>query len=169
VSDEAAQTLLESQEDGHRLLLDRMDAYLTQREAASVQQGGPSGIYPPADRAMFQSMYDAMLIVFRNSGGDIPAVLRVGAAFGQAAVSRAGAANPSVQRWGTSAESFWKNFFTPPAIKHGSAQWKAAQTLTQMGQNVPWANSAYQNYVSDWQDFLSELDGQGVFLVDAQA
>jgi hypothetical protein len=118
---------------------------------------------------MFQSMYDALLSVFRNSGGDALAALRAGAFYGQAAAARAGAAHPAVQRWGVSAESFWKNFFSAPAIKHGSAQWKAAQALTQMGQRVPWANSAYQNYINDWRDFLAELDGQGAFLVDAQA
>jgi hypothetical protein len=169
VSDETAQTLLDDRDSGHKLLLDRMDAYLKQRETASVQQGNPPGIYPPADRELFQSMYDAVLNVFHNSGGDALAALRASASYGQAAAARAGAAAPIVQRWGVSAESFWKNFFTPPAIKPGSAQWKAAQTLTQMGQSTPWANSAYQNYINDWRDFLAVLDGQGAFLVDAQA
>jgi hypothetical protein len=169
VSDESAQQLLGSQEAGHKLLLDRMDAYLEQREAASVHRGGPPGAYPPADRALFQSMYDAVLHVFRNSGGDVSAAIRVGAAFGQAAAARAGAAHPAVQRWGVSAESFWKNFFNSPSLKQDPAQRKAVQGLSQVGLHVPWVNSPYQNYMQDWRDFLEDLDGQGAFLVDAQA
>jgi hypothetical protein len=169
VSGETAQRLLNDQENSHEQLLDRMDAYLEQREAACVQRGNPPGVYPPADRTIFRSMYDAVFHVFRTSGGDISNALRVGAAFGQAAAAQARADHPTAQRWGSSAESFWENFFNSPSLELGPAQRKAAQALVQMGQHVPWVNSAYQNYMQDWRDFLADLDEEGVFLVDAQA
>jgi hypothetical protein len=169
VSDEMAELLRNSQDNGHQILLDRLDQYLDGRETTSVQQGNPSGIYSAADRALFQSMYNAVLGAYQSNGGDAVAALRAGVAYGQTATAKASTANPDVQRWGISTQTFWSNFFTTPTFETGSAQWKAAQTLTQLGQTAKWTNSTYQNYVNDWRDFLVSLDGQGSYLVDAQA
>jgi hypothetical protein len=114
-------------------------------------------------------MYNAVLGAYQSSGGDAVAALRAGAAYGQTATAKAGTANPDVQRWGVSMQTFWENFFTTPTFETGSAQWKAAQTLTQLGQTAKWTNSTYQNYVNDWRDFLVNLDGQGAYLLDTQA
>jgi hypothetical protein len=169
VGDEMAGLLRSSQESGHQILLDRLDQYLDGRETASVQQGNPSGIYSAGDRALFQSMYSAVLGGYQSSGGDAAAALRAGAAYGQTATAQAGTAHPEVQRWGVSMQTFWANFFTTPTFETGSAQWKAAQTLAQLGQSAQWTNSAYQNYLCDWRDFLVSLDGQGAYLLDTQA
>jgi hypothetical protein len=169
VGDDMAQLLRSSQDNGHQILLDRLDQYLNGRETTSVGQGNPSGIYSPADRALFQSMYSAVLGAYQCSGGDAAAAIRAGASYGQTATAQAGAANPNVQRWGISMQTFWKNFFTTPTLEIGSAQWKAAQMLAQQGQIASWTNSTYQNYVNDWRDFLVGLDGEGAYLLDAQA
>jgi hypothetical protein len=55
-------------------------------------------------------------------------------------------------------QSYWKNFYTVPTFETGSAQWQAAQALAQLGQSATWVNSAYQNYVNIWHDFLVALD-----------
>jgi hypothetical protein len=169
VGDEMAGLLRSSQESGHQILLDRLDQYLDGRETASVQQGNPAGIYSAGDRALFQSMYNAVLGGYQSSGGDAAAALRAGAAYGQTATAQAGTAHPEVQRWGVSMQTFWANFFTTPTFETGSAQWKAAQTLAQLGQSAQWTNSAYQNYLCGWRDFLVSLDGQGAYLLDTQA
>jgi hypothetical protein len=169
VSDDMAGLLRSRQDNGHQILLDRLDQYLDGRETTSVQQGNPSGIYSAADRALFQSMYNAVLGAYQSNDGDAVSAIRAGAAFGQTATAKAGAANPNVQRWGISMETFWTNFFTTPTLEIGSAQWKAAQALSQQGVTASWTRSTYQNYVNDWRDFLVNLDGEGASLVDELA
>jgi hypothetical protein len=169
VSEEMIQQLLENQKRGHQLLLDRMDEYLAQREADAAQRGKAAGAYPPANRELFQAMYDAVLAAFHSSNGDASTALRVGAAFGQAAMAQVRAAHPEVHRWAPSAESFWKNFFNSPTLKQSPAQRKAAQARSQLGQRVPWVNSPYQNFMDEWREFLADLDMQGAFRLDAQA
>jgi hypothetical protein len=44
VSDDMATLLRNSQDNGHQILLDRLDQYLDGRETTSVQQGNPSGV-----------------------------------------------------------------------------------------------------------------------------
>jgi hypothetical protein len=143
-----------SRPQAHGVILDEADQYW----AENARLSGKPDSFAAVDRALVEDIYRAVMDAYQQNGGDAAAAIRAGVSYGQTATAKAGAAHSGVPRWEDSMQSYWKNFYTVPTFETGSAQWQAAQALAQLGQSATWVNSAYQNYVNIWHDFLVALD-----------
>lgn len=142
--------LRSSVEQRHQDVMDAADQRLSVRRAEALSGQGP---IPNLSRDLFQSIYNAVLGSFRNSG-DALAAIRDGAAFGKTATAQAGQKDPKVSRWGVSKADYWDKFYTSREI---SSQYggKRAQ------------RSTYQSYVDSWQHFLSTISSFGEHSLDS--
>jgi len=140
-----------SVEQRHQAVMDTADQRLSARRAEALSGQGP---IPNLSRELFQSIYNAVLGSFRNSGGDALAAIRDGAAFGKTATAQAGQKNPKVSRWGVSKADYWDKFYTSREI---SSQYGSKRTQ----------RSAYQGYVDSWQHFLSTISSFGEHSLDS--
>lgn len=156
VGDKMAALLRNARSQGHSAVLNAADQHLAQREAGRLS--GESG-FAPMDRTMFQSVYNAVMDTFQKSG-DAAAAIRAGASVGKSLTSAAHAASPKVQRWGLGMESYWENFYTTPQRRESNTLQQHIDHLRQqLALPDKSANSTYQNYVNDWQSFLTSIGG----------
>lgn len=161
VGEGMAALLRSSRAQGHENALNALDQALARR-AGSLAPGEPKGTFAPVDRTVFQGIYQTVMNVYRQNGGDGAAAIRAGAAYGQVATAQASARNPQALRWGISSKSYWEDFYkTPDAREATPLEILVNKLLVQAGQVPGRSCSTYQKYVNSWQDFLSSI-GSGV-------
>lgn len=158
VSDNMASLLRNSRIQGHEKALAALDQALSKREGNRLP-GEPKGTFAPVDRMVFQSIYNAVMNTYRQNGGDAAGAIRAGVIAGQTATRQATAKNPNALRWGISSEHYWKEFYTTPPKQKEHSSYIKLDVYYPVGYVGRQANSTYQNYVNDWQRFLTSIGG----------
>lgn len=157
VSDKMAALLRGSRTQGHQNALDALDQFLAKRESTRAP-GEPKGIFAPVDSGVFQKIYNAVMGAYRQNGGDAAEAIRAGASCGRTATAHAAAKNPHALRWGLGMEYYWKDFYkTPDAGEPSLLDKHVDALLAQSGRTSGRGLSSYQQYVKDWQEFLSSI------------
>lgn len=161
VSQNMAALLRNSRTQGHENVLNALDQALPKREN-NLAPGESRGTFASVDRTVFQEIYNVVMNDYHKNGGDGVGAIHAGAAYGQTVTDRASAKNPNALRWGTTIESYWKDFYTDPDDKEISPLAKQMnRLLVQAGQTSDLGCSTYQKYINSWQDFLTSI-GNGV-------
>lgn len=159
VGKDMAALLRSSRAQGHENALNALDQALAKREG-SLAPGEPKGTFAPVDRTVFQGIYQTVMNVYQQNGGNGAAAIRAGASYGQMATAQASARNPQALRWGISSKSYWEDFYkTPDAREATPLEIQLNKLLVQAGQAPSRSCSTYQKYVNSWQDFLSLIGG----------
>lgn len=156
VSGSMADLLRSSRTQGHQNALAALDRALANRESHRAT-GEPKGTYAPVDSAVFRGIYDAVLDAYRQNGGDAAKAIQAGASAGEKLTAKATAKAPKAARWGVSIESYWQEFYKAPEEQGSTILGLHIQYLTPPKPR----QSAYQKYVTSWQDFLASI-GNGV-------
>lgn len=157
VSERMGKLLRVSRTEGHATALEAVAKYLDSRDA-SAPSGGPESLYAAVDRDVFRDIYEAVLNAYRQNGGDGAEAIRAGVTHGKAATAEAYVKKPDATRWGESMDRYWETFYTVPNLENQTAsEQQIEQMLAMIGRSPRRSNSTHQNYINDWQDFLTNI------------
>ena len=143
-----------SRAQGHENALAILDRALAQRESHRAT-GEPKGSYAPVDGTVFRGICDAVMRAYHQNSGDAAKAIQAGVSAGERLTAQAAAKAPKAARWGVSIESYWQEFFKTPEEQGSTILGLHIQYLTPSKPR----QSAYQKYVTGWQDFLKSLGG----------
>ncbi len=159
VSENMAALLRESRAQGHENVLSALNQALARRENTRAP-GEPKGTFAPVDRAVFQGIYRATMDAYRQNGGDAVKAIQAGVSAGQKLTAQAAAKAPKAARWGNSIKSYWQEFYKTPETRTPSRlDTQMNNLLILAGRTARPPCSAYQQYVTSWQDFLTSMGG----------
>lgn len=153
VSGSMAALLRNSRAQGHENALAALNRALAQRESHRAT-GEPKGTYAPVDSAVFRGVYDAVMSVYRQNGGDGAKAIQAGVSAGEKLTAQAAARAPKAARWGVSMKHYLQEFYKAPE-EEATVLGLQIKYLT----NQKPGSSTYQKYVNRWQDFLSSIGG----------
>ena len=158
ISERMAKLLRKSRPQGHAMALDAFARYLDSREASGPPDESESP-YADVERTVFLDIYEAVLNAYHQNGGDGAEAIRAGVTHGKAATAKAYAKNPDAARWGKSMDQYWETFYTVPRLENQTAsEQQIEQMLAMIGRSPRRSNSTHQNYINDWQDFLTSIN-----------
>ena len=150
VSSNMAALLRSSRTQGHSIALNAMG----ERLAAD----GSKSLLTVVDQSVFQGIYEAVLNAYHQNGGDGAEAVRAGVTHGKAATAEAYVKKPDATRWGESMDRYWETFYTVPNLENQTAsEQQIEQMLAMIGRSPRRSNSTHQNYINDWQDFLTNI------------
>ena len=56
-------------------------------------------------------------------------------------------------------DQYWETFYTVPRLENQTAsEQQIEQMLAMIGRSPRRSNSTHQNYINDWQDFLTSIN-----------
>ena len=141
------------------MALDAVARYLVDSREASGPPDEPESPYADVERTVFLDIYEAVLNAYHQNGGDGAEAIRAGVTHGKAATAKAYAKNPDAARWGKSMDQYWETFYTVPRLENQTAsEQQIEQMLAMIGRSPRRSNSTHQNYINDWQDFLTSIN-----------
>lgn len=159
ISERMAELLRKSRPQGHAMALDAVARYLVDSREASGPPDEPESPYADVERTVFLDIYEAVLNAYHQNGGDGAEAIRAGVTHGKAATAKAYAKNPDAARWGKSMDQYWETFYTVPRLENQTAsEQQIEQMLAMIGRSPRRSNSTHQNYINDWQDFLTSIN-----------
>lgn len=159
ISERMAELLRKSRPQGHAKALDAVARYLVDSREASGPPDEPESPYADVERTVFLDIYEAVLNAYHQNGGDGAEAIRAGVTHGKAATAKAYAKNPDAARWGKSMDQYWETFYTVPRLENQTAsEQQIEQMLAMIGRSPRRSNSTHQNYINDWQDFLTSIN-----------
>ena len=159
ISERMAELLRKSRPQGHAMALDAVARYLVDSREASGPPDEPESPYADVERTVFLDIYEAVLNAYHQNGGDGAEAIRAGVTHGKAATAKAYAKNPDAARWGKSMDQYWETFYTIPRLENQTAsEQQIEQMLAMIGRSPRRSNSTHQNYINDWQDFLTSIN-----------
>lgn len=159
ISERMAKLLRKSRPQGHAMALDAVARYLVDSREASGPPDEPESPYADVERTVFLDIYEAVLNAYHQNGGDGAEAIRAGVTHGKAATAKAYAKNPDAARWGKSMDQYWETFYTVPRLENQTAsEQQIEQMLAMIGRSPRRSNSTHQNYINDWQDFLTSIN-----------
>lgn len=157
VSERMGKLLRVSRSAGHATALEAVAKHLDSRDA-SAPSGGPESLYAAVDCDVFRDIYEAVLNAYHQNGGDGAEAVRAGVTHGKAATAEAYVKKPDATRWGESMDRYWETFYTVPNLENQTAsEQQIEQMLAMIGRSPRRSNSTHQNYINDWQDFLTNI------------
>lgn len=159
VSGNMAALIRGSRTQGHENVLNAAAGRLVNLENARPA-GTSAGSFGAVNRGVFQGIYQTAMDKFRETGGDAAEAIRAGAAYGRTATAQAHTQDPKVSRWGISMEQYWKDFYTAPTYRESSElDRQIDKLLEQAGRTSGRNNSAFQNFVNIWHNFINSIGG----------
>lgn len=124
-------------QDGAReRMMDAMDEHFARRREDPDGKADRRDKYQPIRRDIFSTVYNSVMNTFRMSGG-APEAIRAGASWAKPMLSEAMERGAPAERWENEMKprGYWDSFFN----------------------NSPYQAGGYQEYVKQWNDFLSEI------------
>lgn len=158
VSEEMAKLLRKSRFRGHSVALEALGRYLDSQMVSrpSDELERPS---VAIEYAIFHDIYKAILNAYCKNGGSGPEALRAGVEQGEIMTTQAYANNPKAARWGAPMKRYWETFYTvPDPRKQTRSEREIEELLAKIGRSPRSSNSTHQNYINDWQAFLTSID-----------